>query len=85
MASGELDVMVSEDALVRVIRIFAARGRAIREARERENLTGEAATAVLQPGVKLDSLSAASPFVTVGADDRAIGRGETDPEEETNS
>lgn len=85
MAGGKLDVMASEDALVRVIRIFAARGRAIREARERENLIGSAATAASDPTAKSDSPDAASPFVTIHADNSVIGRMQTDPEEETES
>lgn len=85
MASGELDVMVSEDALVRVIRIFAARGRAIREAREKENLVGSAAIAAFEPTAKSDSPGAASPFVTIHADNSVIGRMQTDPEEKTDS
>lgn len=36
MTSGNLEIPTYEDALVQVIRNFAARGRAIRESRESE-------------------------------------------------
>ncbi len=67
MTSGNLDIPTYEDALVQVIRNFAARGRAIREARESEQEVAMQSLPV--EAMALSELATkSSQLVTVGED-----------------
>ena len=57
MSTGS-DELAYEDALVRVIQIFAARGRAIREARERMNMNTQTPKDLSEPQENLFSENA---------------------------